>query len=434
VTGLARRIWKWIAGLFAGVAILLALLVGAFRIVVAHAPDYRQPIADWASGLLGLPVEIDQLDVRFGLGGPELVFRGATILSADRSGPLFSAGQASLSLNVTQLLFRWRVTADTFTVDDLQVDVTRSEDGDILVFDRKLAELPSGGGPSPIEELRIRNAKVVFRDRMAGGRTWVFDDLDAVLEPDEEGARLEGRLRPPDGFGTTASFWATLGNEGVLRTYLSVTGLDLAAIDQLPGIPAAVPRNGTGDVHLWVDANGSEINRISAELDLRNLTVAFRDGEGADFAQLGGRIEWDRKPAGSSWRIDDLYVRRAGGEWRSPRTALEMTSATGRKAGSVQLDADFLRLEDLRPFIPLIPDEPLREALVAMQPSGDVTGLTLTLSEPDSQATAYGVEAQAGLSGLVVKPYAKVPGISGLTRSASILLAASSCGAADLTG
>jgi len=415
VTGLARRIWKWTAGLFAGVAILLALLVGAFRIVVAHAPDYRQPIADWASGLLGLPVEIDRLDVRFGLGGPELVFRGATILSADRSGPLFSADRASLSLDVTKLMFRWKVAADTFTLDDLQVDVTRSEDGAILVFDRKLADLPRGGGASPIEELRVRNARVVIRDRMQGGRTWVLKDLEAVLAPDRDGVRLEGRLRPPDGLASTASFWATAGNAGALRTYVSVTGLDLSALEQVPGIPAAIPRDGNGDVRLWVDAADGEIRRVSAELALRDLTLAFGDGDAAKFVQLGGRVEWDRRPAGWRSQIEDLHVRRAGGEWRSARISVEITGATKPQAESVLVDADFLRLDDLRPFIPLIPDPKLREALVTMEPSGDVSGLAVTLFTEDPEATGFRAEARAELSRLTVKPYEKFPGISGLS-------------------
>jgi len=415
VTGLARRIWKWTAGLFAGVAILLALLVGAFRIVVAHAPDYRQPIADWASGLIGLPVEIDQLDVRFGLGGPELVFRGATILSADRSEPLFSAGRASLSLDVTRLLFRWRVTADTFTVDGLQIDVARSEDGRILVFDRDIAALPRGSGAGPIEEMRVRDARVVFRDRMAGGRSWVLDNLQAVLEPDREGVRLEGRFRPPQDLAASASFWATTGNTGVLRTYLGVTGLDLSALHQLPGIPAALPSDGTGDFRLWVDAADGEISQASAEISLHDLRLGFDEMESAEFVQLAGRVEWDRRPLGWGGRIEDLHVRRVDGEWRSSRIAVETTASSGREATSTTVDADFLRLEDLRPFVPLVGSEKLREALVSMQPSGDVSDLSVTVNAGGPEAGGYRVEARADLSRLAVKPWEKVPGISGLS-------------------
>jgi len=424
VTGLGRRIWKWTAGLFAGVAILLALLIGAFRIVVAHAPDYRQPIAEWASGLLGLPVEIDQLDIRFGLGGPELVFRGATIFSADRSGPLFSANRASLSLDVTQLLFRWRVAADTFTVDDLQLDLARSEDGAILVFDRTLADLPLGGSNAPVEEVRIRNAKVVFRDRMKGGRTWSVDDFDAVLAPDREGTRLDGRFRPPGDLAESASFWATSSGTGVLRAYLGVTGLDLSALDQLPGIPAAVPRDGTGELRLWVDLTDGQIGRVSAEVALRDLTLAYGGTEPAEFLQLGGRVEWDRSATGWRGLIEDLHVRRLGGEWRAARIAMEKTGGADRQTGSTVFDADFLRLDDLRPLVPLVPDGKTREALLAMAPSGDVTGLAATVTtQPETagaeatepQTTDYRIEVAAEFSRLSVNPWEKVPGIRGLT-------------------
>ena len=95
--------WRLSTGLS---ALLLALLVGVFRIVVTHAPDYRQPIVDWASQTLGLPVEIGQVDARLGLFGPELIFRQATILSEPGGDPLFSAGRGSVSLDVMQLLLR----------------------------------------------------------------------------------------------------------------------------------------------------------------------------------------------------------------------------------------------------------------------------------------------------------------------------------------
>ena len=40
-----RKLWKWTAGTFAVLVILLGLALGVFRIVLAQVPDYRDQIA-----------------------------------------------------------------------------------------------------------------------------------------------------------------------------------------------------------------------------------------------------------------------------------------------------------------------------------------------------------------------------------------------------
>jgi uncharacterized protein YhdP len=70
--GLIRRLWRIIAGVFAGVVILLAVLVGLVRLALVQVPEYRDQIEAWAGEALGWPVEIGAMDARLGLRGPEL--------------------------------------------------------------------------------------------------------------------------------------------------------------------------------------------------------------------------------------------------------------------------------------------------------------------------------------------------------------------------
>lgn len=414
MTSVARRIWKWLAAIFAGVAILLALLVGAFRIVVVQAPDYRQPIADMASGFLGLPVQISRLDARFGLGGPELVLAGATVLSADRSEALFSASEATLSLDVSELLFRWRLAADTFTLNDLTLELERSENGELRVFNRRLDEFPRSE-TRKISELRIRNAAVKIRDRMADGREWLLTDFEALLSQREGETRVEGRFTPPSGIADDGSFWATQGMQGEWRTYAGVQGLRLAGLSQIPSVPSAVPRSGTGDLRLWIDLRGDAIDRVSAEVELKNLSLRPEEEEGGQFAELAGRLEWDHLPNGWRGRIQDLVVSRGGNRWSSAQLMLERRGPGSGQEGDFFLDADFIRLDDLGPFVPLVPDEATRDALRAMQLSGDVTALTAHLAVVDREKRGFQIEASAELSNVDMKPYGKLPGIRGLS-------------------
>jgi uncharacterized protein YhdP len=56
-----RRLWKWTAGLFATLVILLATVVGLFRLLTPLVPAYRLQVEQWASAQLRHPVQIHSM-------------------------------------------------------------------------------------------------------------------------------------------------------------------------------------------------------------------------------------------------------------------------------------------------------------------------------------------------------------------------------------
>jgi uncharacterized protein (TIGR02099 family) len=420
LTSLVKRVWKWAAGLFAVVAILLALLVGVFRIVVTHAPDYRQPIVDWASRTLGLPVEIRQVDARLGFFGPELVFRDATILSEPGGEPLFSAGRGSVSLDVMQLLLRWQVKADRFTLDGLQLEIDRSEEGEVLVFGRPLSEFREGGGEMPIEEIAIEGARLVIRDRMEGGRVWVLEDVETRVAQDGDGLRIEGRFTPPAGAAEDVSFWLNSDGAQGWKTYAAVRGLEVAMLGDIPGWPSPVPEGGHGDVRLWVDLDSGLLSRVSAEVAMTDLALPLAEepsesAEPVAYRALRGRVEWDRRPTGWRARVGDLVVARDGPEWRADEILVEQSVTASGGQEHLFVDADFLRLDDLSDLAQAIPGEDLRQMLTTVQPSGDVTSLSVAVSTTVTDVRESQVEFRADVDRLSTRPYGKLPGVSGFS-------------------
>ncbi|UCC13835.1 MAG: TIGR02099 family protein [Gammaproteobacteria bacterium] len=415
MTRLAKRVWKWVAGLFAGVVIVLAILVGIFRIAVTEAPHYRQPIADWTSDALGLPVEIGSMDARFGLDGPRLVFRDMTVFSADESEALFSLRRGSLSLDLMELLFRWRFKARRLTLEKLDLEVDRSEDGQLLVFDRTLEEFPKREGELPLQDIRIRDARLILRDRMTKGQTWVLDGFDADVSQRRGRLSVEGAFRAPDNVAGPVSFWAKSSAGEIWQAYAHVQGLDLSATQQIPGLPPVIPSGGRCDFRIWLDTDARVVTRVSAEAELTDLVFEFDDSEPVVYRGLEGRLEWDRRPTGWRGRIENLVVRRAGAQWSSDSLLVEKSVTSRGDEGDYLLDADFLRLQDLTPLAPAIPDVALREDLQGMQPSGDVTDLTIGLSVLDNDPAGYRLELRADLDGYSHDAFESIPGIRGLT-------------------
>ncbi len=51
---LSRKIWNLTAGFIVGVVILMAIIVGLFRLMVVHVPEYKQQIERLASDATGM--------------------------------------------------------------------------------------------------------------------------------------------------------------------------------------------------------------------------------------------------------------------------------------------------------------------------------------------------------------------------------------------
>ncbi len=81
MTSVARRTWRLVATIAASLLILLAVLVGAFRLALGQVPEYRAQIAGWLSDRTRLDVDVGELDARLRLHGPELTFEHVIVRS-----------------------------------------------------------------------------------------------------------------------------------------------------------------------------------------------------------------------------------------------------------------------------------------------------------------------------------------------------------------
>jgi len=58
----------------AGVVILLAIVVGLFRLLLPRLPEYQEEIKQWAGEAIGAQVEFVGMNARWRFRGPELNF------------------------------------------------------------------------------------------------------------------------------------------------------------------------------------------------------------------------------------------------------------------------------------------------------------------------------------------------------------------------
>ena len=416
----ARRLWKWSAGLFAALTILSALLIGAFRIAVDQLPEYRTPIEQWASRVLGLPVEIGGMDARFGLGGPEVLLRDASILSADGTAILLKAVTARVSLDVSALIFAWQIKGDLFTVDGAELDILRDSSGEVFILGIPISEIKPRGD-ALLADIRLRSGRMVFRDEMDDGMTWVFQDAEVDLSGSNSELRLDVSLTPPGELARKVTGWAsaTVNDVGKYSTWRMSAWFDelqFSKLPQVPGLQALPHLAGNADMRVWLDIERGEPQRLSAEAAIRGLALAgaMTATDGAGYELIDGRIDWDRADTGWSLQASDILVRRAGREWRNPL----ITVVSGKdEAGNAtwQVSADRVRLQDVLPMVPLLSDAKLRDALLALNPRGDLNELVLVVDTTGGDAPQRRIELDVLLDELGIDPWEKVPGISGLS-------------------
>ena len=88
-----------------------------------------------------------------------------------RDSVLLRADTASLSLDVSESLFGWRVTGDRFTIDGAELDIRRDSSGELFILGVPVSSIKPRG-QAVLADIRLRGGRVVFHDEMEGGGRW----------------------------------------------------------------------------------------------------------------------------------------------------------------------------------------------------------------------------------------------------------------------
>ena len=180
-----RRLLKRLFTVLGVVVILLAIGMGAFRLLVTQLPSYQGDIQAWARDELGLSVTFASIDARWGLLGPELTFSDASVARADDdTAPIISAAEARIRLSAFALFAQRRLEVNRLTLDGTQLSLERTVDNTLRVQD--IASDDDSTRDFVFEYLPpvvivVTNSNVTYSDRIRGS-TWDFQNVRVELE------------------------------------------------------------------------------------------------------------------------------------------------------------------------------------------------------------------------------------------------------------
>ena len=416
-----RKIWKWFATAMAGVVILLAVLLGLFRLMLPQVPAYHAQIEAWASGVIGLPVSIGGIDARWGLDGPELRFSEARVMGPDGEMALLEADTGAVSVSLLDSLRSREIRTDQITLDGTRLIIVRSEDDRYHLHGLE-GEAPGEFSADLIPDgfFQLLNVQVTLRGLPTQGDPWSFVSPSMAIEKNGRKLTVAGGLALPPTLGEALEFSGEIvgdlgdGKGLEWQAYVQGENVNLAGWRELfPSNPYA-PLGGMGAVELWLAFDGPQFQEGIVNLDLADFRLATDTGE-THYDVLTGRFQLERNDG--SWRAaaNELRLDRDQRKWPPAAVSLEWSDREASRLAYV--DASFLRLEDLLPFTHLLPADESLVLLRRTAPAGDLRALVVHYQEKEG-AVSYTVQSEldrVGVTAVDARP--GLSGISGLVRA-----------------
>ncbi|HEX5420135.1 MAG TPA: DUF3971 domain-containing protein, partial [Gammaproteobacteria bacterium] len=423
----------------AGIVILLALAVGGFRLLVAQLPSYQAELKQWVDSSLGLTLDFDHMDARLGLRGPELTFRGVSVTAAGEPRPFLAADKASITIDPWTAIVKRRLRIGRLSFDGTRLTLVRERGGEL-----HLLGAPAGRETKldlallvpPGVEIGVSNSSVAYVDR-SSGVSWRFQNVHAALTRGRDSLELDASAEPPPELGGRFELDAetelrSLNDLGQnWRLFADLRDVDLGALALALPSETEIPVRGNGDVGLWLEWHGGRLEHAMLETALDG--VAWASGgppagtaatSSAPDPQRGARTnlaayrhvalsaEWLRTSDGWRLMLNDIDLQRAGRTWPRGTDAILDVGQDGGGVDKLALRSDFVRLEDLAPFVRALPRSALAQRWLELDPHGELTGVNLSLQKKD-QSWDYSVAGRFDRLGL--KASGRWPGFEGLS-------------------
>jgi uncharacterized protein (TIGR02099 family) len=416
----AAKVWAGMLLLVIGVG----LLVGAARLLLPLAAEYRGQLAEDLSRAMGVPVRVERLGARLAGLSPELRLGGVALLDP-------ASGAAQLRFDEVRLrvglLASWRTgmpVVEMATIVGARLLLRRQEDGGLLM----LGFGGSGGRASDTQvspalffsegRVRLLDSEIQWENRRRGLPPVRLSEVDASLVNAGTRHQLDMRARlggvgggnlelHADFFGDPAS---PLDWHGGL--YLRGAQLQLDPLVR-PLLPAELALDGEADLELWTQWRAGRPIDMDGSLVVRDPVLGAGMGVARVLDRVSGRLHW-RRDGPDAWRLDlsELELVREGAR-RAP-TLLALRVGRAADGGTLlRLGAGRLWIEDLAGIARVLPLGPRpHEALARLAPCGELRGLDLALHLPHEGTLLW--RAAGGLYGLALEPWGDVPGVRGL--------------------
>ena len=433
---LIRRIYRGLIYSLAVIAVVAAVGISLLRILLSTVETYHDDIEDLASAYLDYRVEIKNIGAKVVGFTPSLIFEKVRILDKTGSKVVINLNSVRIGVSPIQSWKSGQIIPAEVIVDGVELLVVRNKDNTIHIQDVDVSQFTTADADSSNQgldendltnlffsrtNLVLSNSSVIWKDYLKNTESRRFDQVTLRMQNDGDHHRFYGSLKLPQHYGKKVDVAMNIVGSIRLPTtwkgelYLNANGLNLDKINA-PLLTKDISfTRGTVDIELWSEINNGRLKRLTGNVALFDVAMG-----GAYFTKqynlehLGGIF--DARLSGDDWKlaVDQFKVISQDYVWPTTKFSISHTTEKMNDPAVVTLMAEYFRLEDLTGLLKgtkILPKD-LYNKLIKMNPSGDISQLSLTTVLSDRSPSSFNV--QAFFNNLVFNANGTLPGIRGL--------------------
>ncbi len=408
--------------LFFAWLLFVAMQLALRYVVLPRIGDFHGEIEQAATQAIGQPVKIGRIEARWQGLNPDLVLD--EVLVADRQGtPAFTLAHVEAVLSWSSL-WRLRPMLSLLVFEGPVLQIRRDASGKITV-----AGLDTGGESDPAfaewvlaqERIRIRNATIVWDDRLRAAPPLALEHLQFALDNSGRRHRFGFSAIPPAelaaGVDVRGEVKGSLGE--VLehlsgKVFVELDYADLAGWQAWIDYPVHLPK-GRGALRIWGDLDHGT-GKLTADVALEELRVRLGQKlPELDLASMRGRLEGSYQA--DRWAVAGHKIELSTQDGlRIAPTDFKVDWRQDKKTAAVSGSAsasflDLAALGRLASYLPL--DAHSRELLIRHRPQGHVSELRSSWELDGDTLTRYSLKAAFHELGIAPDHY--FPGATGLS-------------------
>jgi uncharacterized protein (TIGR02099 family) len=424
-------LWPWLAGrsirilgwglLAAWLAFAVLLLVLRYA-VLPNIGEYQSAIEEAATRAVGQPVRIGRVEAHWQGLNPDLVLDDVVI--ADRQGgSAFSLARVEGVLS-WHTLWRLRPTLALLAFDGPVLHVRRDTNGKITV-----AGVDTEGESDPAfaewvleqKRIRIRDATIVWDDRLRKAPPLVLEDLQFALDNSGRRHRFGLSAAPPDELAARIDIRGEVkGDIGEAlehlsgRIFVELNYADLAGWRAWVDYPVDLPQ-GRGALRIWGDLDDGA-GKLTADVALEELHIRLgRKLPELELASMRGRLEGRYKA--DEWAVAGQKVelqtqdgiRIAPSDFKVDWHQDPASTVVNGNASASFLDLAVLGR--LAAYLPL--DAHSRDLLIRHRPQGQIAELKASWALDGETLKRYSLKA--GFRDMGIEASGIFPGAGGVS-------------------
>ena len=403
---------------------LLAVLLLLVKLALDRVPQYQEEIKAKIYRQTGLHVAFQHVSPSLRWYGPELLFDRIELRSHDDRRVLARAASGRVGTDIRQFLRSGRLFAGRIELVSPDLTIVRLGPRSFALAAEIELNRPSAANEAltlddvPAGTLEIRAGRIALQDWNPQLPQLLLEHVNLVLRRGADSISLDLDAQLPPVLGAALKASGQLAgladpSTGEWSGRIEASGISFAGWRELVPDYLGNLMAGSGQFLLAARGRGPEVGHAGLDFTATGVETRIDAGATAHFERIGGSVALDHRA--DRWTLSGSRVFAVSPGHKDPPSEFNVSWRVA-DAGLLDLQAraSYLRVEGLLPLVGLLPQQELRERLLAAAPTGVWQDATLRLSRA-TPADPWALDVHARFSDAGIAPLGNAPGFRGLS-------------------